>query len=140
MRTRTLLLWSVVCGLAILMAGGVLLVQLVNRTEVIEPTPIGTEIEVGDMSIVVERSTEAAGRRTVEVVIGGVDDPNGADGFRMIASARPAPLVDSCGATTVEPRPCTLVFEVNDDAGSRQLLYERGDQTARWVLQILSGS
>ena len=140
MRTRTLLLWSVVCGLAILLAGGVLLVQIVNRTEVIEPTPVGTPVEVGDMSIVVDGSTETAGRRTVEVLIGGVDDPNGADGFRMIASARPAPMIETCGATTVEPRACTLVFEVTDDGGSRQLFYDRGDQTARWVLSVPGGS
>lgn len=140
MRTRTLLLWSVICGLAILLAGGVLLVQIANRTEIIEPTPVGEATTVGDMTIVVEASAEADGRRVVDVLIGGVDDPNGAQGFRMIASARPAPLIDSCGATSVEPRPCRLEFEVVDDGGSRQLLYDRGDQTARWVLSVPGGS
>lgn len=136
MKTRTLLLLAVGCGLAILLAGGVLLIQLVNRTEVRPPTPIGEMVRVGDMSVRVDSSAESAGRIEVEVEIGGVEDPDGTNGFRMIASARPAPLVESCGAIGRFLRPCTLVFEVPDDGGSRQLLYERGDQTARWVLSM----
>ncbi|MCU0261422.1 MAG: hypothetical protein MUE78_10415, partial [Ilumatobacteraceae bacterium] len=67
--------------------------------------------------------------------IGGVDDPDGAEQFRLIAAGRPAPLVDSCGATTVEAAPCTLVFDVSGaDGRSRQLLYDRGDESARWDL------
>jgi hypothetical protein len=29
-----------------------------------------------------------------------------------------------------------LIFETPEDTGSRQLIYERGDQTARWVLAM----
>jgi hypothetical protein len=136
MRTRTLMLWSVILGLAILLAGGVLLIQILNRTEVVEPTAVGTAVQVGDMTVVVESSEQRNGRYEVEVIIGGIDDLNGTDGFRMIASARPAPLLESCGATSEQPAPCTLVFEAPDDGGSRQLLYERGDQSARWVLAL----
>lgn len=135
MQTRTLLLLSLVCGLAILFAGVALFIQLANRADVAPPRPVGEAVTVGDMTVVVEGSSESAGRHLVELRIGGVDDPEGAEGFRMIASARPAPLVDSCGATTIELSPCTLEFEVIDDGGSRQLIYDRGDQTARWVLR-----
>lgn len=128
------MLLSVVCGLAILLAGGVLLVQLLNRSEVIEPSPIGEVVSVADMDIIVESTRELDGYREVLVRIGGVDDAGGAEAFRMIAAARPAPLIGTCGATTVEPVPCLLVFEVGAEPGSRQLIYERGDQSARWVL------
>ncbi|TVR22200.1 MAG: hypothetical protein EA389_13860 [Ilumatobacter sp.] len=136
MRTRTLMLLSLLCGLLILFAGVALLIQLVNRADVEPPREIGEAVTVGDMVVVVEGSSETGTLHTVQLDIGGVADPEGADGFRMIASARPAPLLESCGATTVEVRSCELVFEVSDDAGSRQLIYDRGDQTARWILQM----
>lgn len=127
---------SLACGLAILLAGGVLLVQLVNRADVREPSALGDEVRVGDMIVIVDSSTEESGRHEVQIRIGGVDDPGGATGFRMIASARPAPLVDTCGETTEEIQPCTLVFDVGAEGGSRQLFYDRGDQGARWVLAM----
>lgn len=136
MRTRTLMLLSLVCGLAILFAGVALLIQLVNRADVEPPRAIGDEVTVGDMLVVVNGSTESDGRHIVQIDIGGVVDPDGTSGFRMIAAARPAPLVDSCGATTLEVRPCQLVFEVGEPGGSRQLVYDRGDQTVRWTLQM----
>lgn len=136
MQTRTLLLLSLVCGLAILFAGVALLIQIANRAEVAPPRDLGSEVAVGDMTVIVERSVERGDRHVVDLQIGGVDDPAGTDGFRMIASARPAPLVESCGPTSVELRECTLVFDVPDDGGSRQLIYDRGDQSARWVLQM----
>jgi hypothetical protein len=136
MQTRTLLLLSLVCGLAILFAGVALLIQIANRGDVAPPREVGSEVAVADMTVVVERSRESGDRHVVDLRIGGVDDPDGTEGFRMIASARPAPLVESCGATSIELRECTLVFEVPDDGGSRQLIYDRGDQSARWVLQM----
>lgn len=136
MRTRTLMLLSLLCGLAILFAGVALVVQLANRADVEPPRELGEEVSVGDMVVVVEGSSEAAGRHVVRIRIGGVDDPDGTSGFRMIAAARPAPLVESCGATTVEVGPCELVFDVGEPGGSRQLVYDRGDQTARWALQM----
>jgi len=127
---------SMMVGLLILLAGGVLLVQLVNRVEVVEPSPLGEVVRVGDMTIVVDGSREQSGQHIVELRVGGVPDPDVARGFRMIASARPAPLLESCGPSQVQLQRCMLVFETPEDTGSRQLIYERGDQTARWVLAM----
>jgi hypothetical protein len=135
-QTRTLMLLSMSVGLLILLAGGVLLVQLVNRVDVVEPSVLGETVTVGEMTIVVESSREEEGRHVVEMVVGGVPDPDIGRGFRMIASARPAPLVESCGAADVQLQRCTLVFETPDDDGSRQIIYERGDQSARWILAL----
>lgn len=136
MQTRTLLLLSLVCGLAILFAGVALVIQIANRADVAPPRDLGEQVSVAEMTVVVEGSAEVGDRHVVDLRIGGVDDPDGTAGFRMIASARPAPLVEACGATDRELRRCTLVFEVPDDGGSRQLIYDRGDQSARWVLQM----
>jgi hypothetical protein len=75
---------------------------------------------------------------TVELELGGVDDPDGAAGFELIASGRPIKPGESstCGVTTSEPLGCTLVFDVSTaDGESRVLRYRRGDNQARWDLR-----
>jgi hypothetical protein len=139
-RTRTLLLLSLGCGLAIMVAGAVLLFQLSTRDELSDPVPLGESALVGDMSVVVDGAVEADGLLDVSVRLGGVADPDGASGFRLIASGRPVSPEGgsqdgSCGATTVEVQPCLVRFDVSiADGSSRVLFYERGDEQVRWVL------
>ena len=88
----------------------------------------------------VERAVERNGVLDVSVRIGGVDDADGAGGFRLIASGRGARPLDStasgtCAATTVADRSCVVRFDVSSaDGVSRVLFYERGEDQARWVL------
>jgi hypothetical protein len=137
MKTRTLLLLALGCGLAILLAGGVLLVKLAGQDDPQPPVALGVESSVGDMRVTVLSADEQSDRQllTVELQLGGVDDPDGAAGFELIASGRPIPPGDAstCGTTTVESRPCALVFDVSTaDGESRVLRYRRGDDQARW--------
>jgi hypothetical protein len=140
MKTRTLLLLALGCGLAILLAGGVLLVMLVGQDDPAPPVALGAETSIGDMRVIVLGATERdddPDTLLAEIVLGGVDDRDGAAGFELIASGRPIPPGDAstCGTTTVEPRPCTLVFDVSTaDGESRVLRYRRGDDQARWNL------
>ena len=53
MKTRTLLLLSVGVGLVILLAGGVLLLQLANETAAVEPADVGELVRVGDVDVTV---------------------------------------------------------------------------------------
>ena len=53
MKTRTLLLLSVAMALAILLAGGVFLVQLANEQAAVEPTDLGQATDVGDVTVTV---------------------------------------------------------------------------------------
>jgi hypothetical protein len=138
-RTRTLLLLAVGCGLAILVAGAVLLLRVTNQDEVAAAVAIGDTARVGDMEIVVERSSERDGRVLVDIEIGGVDDPDGAGPFRLVVPSGALEADPSagnhCGATTVRVEPCTLAFRLGDDSGStRVLLYQRGDERVRWDL------
>ena len=140
MKTRTLLLLALACGLAIMVAGAVFLFQLTTQDDLAEPVPIGVATRVADMDVVVEGWEERGDELSVAVRVGGVDDPDGAEGFRLIASGRPLVPVTTgaggnCGATTVEERACVVNFDVSTaDGTSRVLFYERGDQQARWVL------
>ena len=90
MKTRTLLLLALGCGLAILLAGGVLLVKLAGQDDPEPPVALGVESSIGDMRVTVLSAAEqpSANTLTVELVLGGVDDPDGAAGFELIASGR----------------------------------------------------
>jgi hypothetical protein len=137
MKTRTLLLLALGCGLAILLAGGALLVMLAGQDEPEPAVAIGEESAIGDMRVTVVAAEEPADADilTIDVVLGGVEDDDGSAGFELIASGRPIRPGESstCGATTAEPRPCTLVFDVSTaDGESRVLRYHRGDGRARW--------
>jgi hypothetical protein len=141
-KTRTLLLLALGCGVAILLAGGVLLVQLANRADTDEPVPIGEARRVGDATVTVDRATESGGVLEVVVRVGGVDDPEGLDDFRLIAAARPARRLvpqdgqpPACRGIAVEPVECRLAFDVDGaDGDSRVLVFRRGDSQARWAL------
>jgi hypothetical protein len=140
MKTRTLLLLALACGVAIMAAGAVFLVQLSRQEDAAPPVPLGVATEVGDMRIVVDDAAEHDGVLDVTVTIGGVDDVDGASGFGLIASGYAATPDESaaagrCAATTTEVQRCTIRFDVSGASGdSRVLFYERGDERARWVL------
>ena len=121
-------------------AGAVFLVQLSRQADAAPPVPLGEVTEVGDMRVVVDESVEQDGVLDVTVMIGGVDDADGASGFHLIASGHAAaPESDAaagrCARTTIAPQRCTIRFDVSGARGdSRVLFYERGDELTRWVL------
>ena len=143
MKTRTLLLLAVACGVAILAAGVVQLLRLAGQDEPARPAAIGEEVTVGDLTVVVDGYREDAGRVDVAVEIGGVDDADAADGFHLVVPGRPlAPVAREavggsapCAGSTVERRACTLSFDLPDEPGTtRVLLLRRGDEQVRWEL------
>jgi hypothetical protein len=140
MKTRTLMLLALACGVAIMLAGAVFLVQLSGQEEPAPAIELGRAASAGDMTVVVDDAVERDGTLVVSVRIGGVDDPDGAGGFRLIASGRAVgaepPFDDAaCVATTVAEQACELRFDVSDaDGTSRVLFFDRADTTLRWVL------
>jgi hypothetical protein len=137
MKTRTLLLLALGCGVAIMLAGAVLLFQLTRQDDAGEPIPIGQEVTVGDMRVIVEQFDEEAGVLTVDVTLVGVADAEAADGFRLIASGRAVDLSEGvgCASTVDAPVGCLLEFDVSDaDGEARTLFYDRGESGARWAL------
>lgn len=137
MKTRNLLLLALACGLAIMLAGAVFFFQLATQDEAEPAVPVGEETQVGDMSVIVTGAEETAGTLRISIDIGGAEDGDPADEFRLIASARPVQLSTStCAASTgTDRQTCTITFDVADvDGVSRVLFYERGEEQARWVL------
>lgn len=130
------MLMALACGVAIMMAGAVFLFQLTGRDEIQEPVALGESVQVGDMTVVVTEAVEDAGRLRVLLLLGGTDDDDPTDAFRLIASGRPISLgTTTCPASSVALANCMIEFDVGSaDGVSRVLFYERGDDQARWVL------
>jgi hypothetical protein len=138
-RTRTLLLLAVACGLVILVAGVVQLLRIAGQDESTDFSPLGAEVRVGDLEVVVDDYEETSGTADVSVRLGGVSDPDGAADFRLVVPGEALVPTrggdEACGPVTVAPTACKLTFDVGAAAGGvRVLLVERGDDRARWEL------
>lgn len=137
MKTRTLMLLALGCGVAIMLAGAVFLFQLTTQDELSEAVAVGRAADVGDMTVtVVGPGVVTGGDLTVPVEIGGTEDEAPAEDFRLIASGRPAPLVGTtCVPASEVAQTCAVTFDVSiADGTSRVLFYERGEEQARWLL------
>lgn len=140
MKTRTLLLLSVGTALMILLAGGVLLVQLAGQEVASRATPFGEQAAVGDARVTVLDAELFGDTLAVSMEIGGVDDDAGIDSFRLVTGDRQlSPLApadgDRCDGITDAPRRCLVEFDVGEAAGtSRVLIMRRGDEQATWRL------
>jgi predicted RecB family endonuclease len=138
MKTRTLLLLSVATGLAILLAGGAWLFLLAQEQESVESTPLGAEVAVGDVEVTVHAAAQRGERFAVDVTVGGVDDLDGVESFRLVTGQqelRPitAPAVGRCVELTESAQDCALEFAVDAvEAPNLVLLLRRGEEVARW--------
>lgn len=143
MRTRTLLLLAVSCGLVILLAGGVWLLRL-DSTSDAGPTTfqLGDTAQAGDLRVTVVSATESSGTMVVEVRTSGVDDPLGFDDFKLLtgdlldAVAPGEADPEACTATTVAEQTCTLTYDTSAATGDgvRVLVVRRGEDVRRWSL------
>ena len=143
MRTRTLLILAVCCGLAILLAGSIQFFRLAGGDdEVPDDLAIGAAASAGDLDATVVAATEQDGLLRVTVELAGVDDPDGLTNFRLIVGDDVlAPLTSAqagdgaCAGFTEDTQTCDLVFgtaQVENDI--RVLLLQRGEDKVRWDL------
>lgn len=127
MKTRTLLLLALGCGLAIMLAGAVLLFQLSAQDEAVLPTSIGEPVEVGDVMITVYGAgNDRDGRFVVEVELRAPADTDPSTGFTLLTPDGPV----APGAVECSER-CAVSFPTSGVG----LVYRRGDEQARWVLE-----
>ena len=146
MKTRTLLILAVTCGLAILIAGGLQLLRLANQDEPDPPRSLGDTAQLGDAVVQVQSVVVTDDAILVTVTLSGVDDPDGVNGFTLIApdeaiSADPpseatlASDLPLCAGFSLEPVECVLQFPATDLKGTdRMLLFQRAAEQVRWRL------
>ncbi len=138
MKTRTLLLLAVACGLVILVAGSIKLFLLTDET----PPPhlaVGQSTQIGDMRVRVLSAQRRNDLMLVSVELVGADDANGATTWvfgaganaNLLPVAPPADAGSACGATkAAEPTTCVLAFRTTDARGV--LRYERAQEHRIW--------
>ena len=139
MRTRTLLLLAVSCGLAILVAGTLQLLRLKGQ-ETGSVLTLGQSGVAGDATITVVGADVAADQVVVTVTLSGVDDPLGLKGFTLVGPEKTvtanATGDGACTGITVAPVTCTLTFgTVGMPAGNRLLVFQRAEETLRWKVR-----
>jgi len=141
MRTRTLLLLAVTCGLMILLAGGYQLFRLSNQETPAPPLAVGATGSAGDATVTVQDVDSTDSALVVTVTLGGVDDAEGLEGFSLVApNTRVAPVAEpvvqgACIGFTVAEVTCTLSFPTGGLTGTdRQLLLIRAEDQVRWKL------
>src|SRR5215211_8896450 len=116
--------------------------RIATQDEPARPAAVGEPVAIGDLTVTVEQIEQAADRAVVVLDVGGVEDADGTDEFRLVvpgASLRPtgtgSPGLPACAGTTVESQRCGLTFDLSTvDGSSRVLLYRRGDEQVRWDL------
>jgi hypothetical protein len=142
MRTRTLLLLAVACGLAILVAGGIQLLRVSGDSAAADDLRVGDRASAGDLQVTVLSADETDGMMRVEVAVGGVDDAEALDGFRLVVPGQALKPLSAdlageggCAAVTQAEQQCALVFGTAAVEGTpRVLLLRRGEDQQRWNL------
>jgi hypothetical protein len=140
-KTRTLLLLSVGCGLLILLAGGIKLFQVANDRTDVPVLELGDEALVGDMSVVVNAIRNDPSGVEVDVEMGGVSGAAVLEGWSMLGDgelSEPSAAVaeGACDGSTVVPADgsavrCTLRFPVVE--AEQYVAYQRGGELRRWA-------
>lgn len=140
MRTRTLLLLALFCGLAILAAGAVQLWMISDPPEPAAALQIGEGGTAGDADVTVLAARRQGDAVVVDVRIGGVDDDTGLDGFRVIGGGQSAPVdiadpATTCSAITTATTECALGFDLSEaGSGQLRLVFSRADEQLRWLI------
>ena len=136
MRTRTLLLLAIACGLVILLAGGIQLLRVGGQEQTAKVLATGEPGKAGDVTVELVSSTVKGSALVAVVHIGGVDDPEGLGGFTLVAPGKVVAVASStCAGVVVAGTDCSLTFDTAGMPGSsRQLIFHRADAQLRWVL------
>ena len=140
MKTRTLLLLSVACGLIILVAGGVKLLQVAtDRTEV-PVLSIGDSTRIGDMVVRVESITAVGEGAEARVVMSGVPGEVAVDGWRLLGDGEVVEPYTTVGAGICDARTevpasgevvCIVRFPAVDTV--QAVAYTRAGEQRQWA-------
>ena len=140
MSTRKLILWSLVCGVLILVAGSIKLRQSVDSTNVdAKVLSIGEAATVGGMTVAVESFDVTNDSTLVTVSIGGIDGQDATEGWKLLAGGEASePVAGSgsetwCSQTTADVASCVVAFPVS--SGSATVFYYRDGDNSQWAIE-----
>lgn len=141
MSTRKLILTALVCGLLIVVAGGVKLFQIAGDEPDVEALALGTSAKVADMTVSVDAIDQQGTATFVTVTMSGVEAADALEGWRLLTGGKvlsplrgddPAPGSNLCVRTMAEsPTSCVVPFPVS--TGSVTVAYLRGGAQSQWA-------
>ena len=150
MSTRKLILTALICGLAIMLAGGVKLLQVASDESEVPALSAGETATLADMTVSVESVERSDAMTIVTVTMVGVEGADAAEGWFMASEGEVlTPMEPSGGAgsddagsddgkawcsTTAksETRRCDLAFPAVEKWD--WIIYRRADVQSRWLL------
>lgn len=149
MKTRTLLLLSVGCGLLILLAGGVKLLQVANDRTEIPVLSFETPAVIGDMTVTVMSIAESQDGTRVIVRMVGVPGEPVVNDWRLLGDGRvlePSGAEDGelgrvdsptvCGRSSVVPtgnEPIECVIRFPSVEAIQAVAYTRAGEQRQWA-------
>ncbi|MFM8625417.1 MAG: hypothetical protein ACKOCC_00520 [Actinomycetota bacterium] len=140
MSTRKLILTALVCGLAIMLAGGFKLLQVARDDVRAEVLAFGTPATLGDMTVAVESVAQEPGATVVTVTMSGVEGADAVEGWRLLVNGEvtgalqsdPPGYETTCATTRAStPVTCTIGFAPSE--GSVTVAYLRAGTQSQWA-------
>ena len=139
MSTRKLILWALVCGVLILVAGSAKLFQTSQQPVEVQLLELGDSVTLGDMTVSVTALRDIDDRTLVDVTMVGVAEAQAMDGWKMLAAGEVSdPVMLPVGAGTectltklAETLTCTVAFPVSE--GTRTVAYIRAGEQRQWA-------
>ena len=139
MSTRKLILWALICGVVILIAGTAKLFQTSQKPVEVQLLALGDSVTLGDMTVSVTALRDTADQTLVDVTMVGVAEAQALDGWKMLASGEVSdPVMLPVGAGTectltklAETLTCTVAFPVSE--GTRTVYYVRAGEQRQWA-------
>lgn len=138
MSTRKLILWALVCGVFILGAGSIKLLQTTSEDATVVLLQLGDEATLGEMTVSVDSVRATSDRTLVDVQMRGVDGADAVEGWRMLVGevqtpvslpeGQGTPCVTTSASNTLS---CTIAFPVSD--GTRTIVYIRAGEQQQWA-------
>ena len=139
MSTRKLILWALVCGVLILVAGSAKLFQTSQQPVKVQLLELGDSVTLGDMTVSVTALRDIADRTLVDVTMVGVAEAQAMDGWKLLAAGKvtdpvllPVGAGTECTLTQLESSlACTVAFPVSE--GTRTVAYVRAGEQRQWA-------
>ena len=139
MSTRKLILWALICGVVILIAGTAKLFQTSQKPVEVQLLALGDSVTLGDMTVSLTALRDTADQTLVDVTMVGVAEAQAMDGWKMLASGEVSdPVMLPVGAGTectltklAETLTCTVAFPVSE--GTRTVAYIRAGEQRQWA-------
>jgi hypothetical protein len=139
MSTRKLILWALVCGVLILVAGSGKLFQTSQQPVEVQLLELGDSVTLGDMTVSVTALRDIDDRTLVDVTMVGVAEAQAMDGWKLLAAGKvtepvllPVGAGTECTLTQLESSlACTVAFPVSE--GTRTVAYVRAGEQRQWA-------